>query len=264
MIPYGTAVLAIASAMVLPTLVSLSLVAALARRVNAKYLAAYAFGIYLWFFTDTMGDSAYLDVNSGFTGGAEQVALVFLFVVGVLLVFSIDRGAFEPAGAQDGLDFRIPLLVAVAVGIHGFGEAAAFSGVAGSTPATDLLDAFGGLSPAVAFIIHKALEPTMVGAAYWVYSRNRARSTGGLVKDIFILTFAFVLPGLVGAATNYFLSYDISYVFALGLGTSTYAVVMLAKPLFRDHGVSRWYSTGLAFVMVLGFLSLYFAALFHS
>jgi hypothetical protein len=262
-LPFGTSFLAIASALVLPTLVSLLLVSAAARRVNARYLAAFAAGIYLWFFSDTIGDSAYLGVNSGFGGGVEQAALVVLFILGVLLVFSLDRTAFG-SGDGDGLAFRIPVLVALAVGIHGFGEAAAFSGVAASTPATDLLDAFGGLSPAVAFILHKALEPTMVGAAYWLYSRNHSKSTGGLLKDMLILTVAFVLPGLVGAATNYYLSFDVTYVFALGLGTSIYAVVMLAKPLFSGAAGSRWESTKLACAIVLGFLCLYFAALLHS
>jgi len=262
-LPFGTSFLAIASALVLPTLVSLLLVSAVARRVNARYLAAFTVGIYLWFFSDTIGDSAYLGVNSGFTGGAEQAALVVLFVLGVLLVFSLDRRAFE-GGSGDGLAFGIPVLLALAVGIHGFGEAAAFSGVAASTPATDLLDAFGGVSPAVAFILHKALESTMVGAAYWIYSRNHSKSTAGLLKDILVLTVAFVFPGLVGAATNYYLTFDVTYVFALGLGTSIYALVMLAKPLLSGAAGSRWESTRLACAIILGFLCLYFAALFHS
>ena len=263
MLPYAPSVLAIAAALLLPTFLSLLIIAGLARRVSAKYIAAYAVGIYLWFFSDTIGDSAYLGVNSGFNGGVEQVALVLLFVFGVLLVFSLDRTAFSSGGSVDGMAFSVPVLLALAVGIHGFGEAAAFSGIAAQTPGTDMLGAFGGLSPAVAFIIHKALESIMVGAAYWVYSRNHAKTNGALFRDILILVIAFALPGLVGAATNYYLLYDSTFAFALGLGTSTYAVVMLAKPLFGDP-VRGWGSTKIALLMVLGFLSLYLAALFHS
>jgi hypothetical protein len=262
-LPYAPSVLAIAAALILPPLLSLLIVAGIARRVSSKYIAAYAVGIYLWFFSDTIGDSAYLGVNSGFNGGSEQVALVLLFAFGVLLVFSLDRSAFSSGGSGEGLAFRVPVLLALAVGIHGFGEAAAFSGIAAQTPGTDMLAAFGGLSPAVAFIFHKVLESIMVGAAYWVFSRNHAKTNVALIKDILILVVAFALPGLVGAATNYYLLYDATFAFALGLGTSTYALAMLAKPLFGDS-VRGWESTKTALLIVLGFLSLYFAALFHS
>jgi hypothetical protein len=232
---------------------------------NPRYLAAFAVGIFLWFYSDTIGGSSYLDVNSGFAGGLTQAALVVLFAAGLLLVFSLDRATFmsgPPAGPRPG--FAVPLLVSFAVGFHGFGEGAAFSATAAATPSTNLLDAFGGLSPAVSFVLHKALEPMTIGATYLVYAKYHGKNSSGLVGDILVLTLVFALPGVAGAATEYFLSYDTTYLFAFGLGTSVYAAVRLVKPLFWDLNVSDWDSVKIALLILFGFLSVYFAALFHS
>jgi hypothetical protein len=250
--------------MFFPTLIGLTVVAAAARVANSRYLAAYALGLYFWFFSDTMGDSAYIGVNSGFGGGPEQLALVLLYAAGVIGVLSLDRTTFKTETAEASFGFNIPMLVAIAVGLHGFGEAAAFSGVAASTPATDFFGAFGGLSPAAAFIVHKTLEPIMVGAAYWVYAKHHAKNTAGIARDILVLAVIFVLPGAVGAATNYYLMIDTTYVFALSLGASFYAAVRLAKPLFWESTGSDWEWAKVALPVVLGFLSLYFAALLHA
>ena len=104
----------------------------------------------------------------------------------------------------------------------------------------------------------------MIGAAYWVYARDHAKDAAGLVRDMAILTLVFVLPGVVGAATDYYWLYDTTYFFAFGLGTSLYAAVRLAKPLFADGAGSGWESTKIAVAMVLGFLCLYGAAMLHA
>jgi len=262
-LPFLPSFLSIVAALVFPTLAGLLIISGLSRITNPKYVAAFALGLYFWFFSDTIGDAAYLDVNAGFGGGAVQLALVLLFVIGVLLVFSVDREAFKN-GTSSRLGFGIPLLVAFAVGFHGFGEGAAFAATAATTPATGLFDAFGGLTAASAFIIHKALEPMIIGAAYWIYARGHAKSAAGYAEDILLLTLVFVLPGVIGAATDYYWLYDTTYFFAFGLGTSLYAAVRLAKPLFWDTGGSNWESTKIAIAMIIGFLCLYGAALLHS
>lgn len=264
MLPFASSFLAIASAFVIPTLVGLLVASAAVRYISPKYLAAFALGLYFWLFSDVIGDAAYLDVNAGFTGGVDQVVLVVLFAAGILLVFSLDRDVFGSETPSARLGFTIPLLVAFAVGFHGLGEGAAFSGAAATTPATGLLGAFGGVSPAAAFVIHKALEPAMIGATYWVYTGDRGKNPSRLAKDILILTAVFVLPGIVGAATNYFLLYDTTYIFAFGLGTSIYAAVRLVKPLFISGGAGGGESTRIALLILLGFLCLYLAALLHS
>lgn len=264
MLPFLSSFLAIVAALVIPTIVGLLILSGAAKVVNPRYIAAFALGLYFWFFSDTIGDAAFLDVNSGFGGGAVQLALVLLFVVGVILVFSVDRETFRSGPIAGGLGFGVPLLVAFAVGFHGLGEGAAFAATAATTPAIGLLDAFGGTSAAAAFIIHKALEPMMIGAAYLIYARDHAKNSTGLVRDVLVLTLVFILPGLIGAATDYYWLYDTTYFFAFGLGTSLYAAVRLAKPLFSETGQARWDSTKIAVAVVVGFLCLYSAALLHS
>jgi zinc transporter ZupT len=264
MLPFGESFASIEAALVAPALVGLLVSAWVARLLSPRYFAAFALGIYFWFFSDTIGGSSYLDVNSGFAGGLTQVALVALFALGVLLFFWLDRDTFEPGPTTTRRSLTVPLLVAFAVGIHGFGEGAAFSATAAATTSTNLFDAFGGVTAAVAFVLHKGIEPMMVGAAYWIYSKDRADSGGALAKDVLLLTLVFVLPGTLGAATDYFLNYDTTYLFALGTGTSIYAAVRLAKPLFWDSDPRGWESFKVALLMVLGFLCIYFAALFHS
>jgi zinc transporter ZupT len=262
-LPFGESFSAIVAAFVFPTIVGLLIIAAGARVLAPKYLGAFALGLYLWFFSDTIGDSAYLDANAGFGGGADQVALVLLFAIAILLFFTFDRTVFDRGSSGDRPDLAVPILVALALGIHGLGEGAAFSSTAANTPAVTLLDAFGGLSAALAFVLHKALEPMMVGAVYWAHCRGRATSASALLKDVMALTTVFVLPGIVGAATAYYLSYDVTFVFAFGLGASIYAAARLVGPLYSPSK-SRWESTRIALSVLLGFLCLYGAALLHA
>jgi hypothetical protein len=264
MLPFLSSFVAISAAFIIPAFVGLLIMAAFARVARPAYIAAFAFGIYLWFFTDTMGDSANLDVSAGFSGGIYQLSIFLLFVVGVLLVFSLDAGVFTSNIHTEKLGFAIPLLVAFAVGFHGLGEGAAFGSTAAATSSSSLLDAFGGLTSAVAFLLHKTFEPMMVGATYWVYAKDHARSASGFAWDTILLVLVFVIPGLIGAATEYYVSYDTTFAFAFGLGTSIYAAIRLAKPTFSLSSESRGQSLTMALLILLGFTCLYIAALLHS
>src|SRR4029077_7462925 len=161
----------------IPAFVGLLIIVLAGNFLKAKYLAAFAIGIFLWFFVDTIGGAASLDVNSGFNGGGGQVALSGLFAIGLLIIFSLDRNhnLLSPQLAIGKYGLAIPWLVAAAVGIHGLGEGAAFGGTAALTSSTSLLDAFGGYSGGVAYTLHKALEPMMIGACYCVYSKEHAK-----------------------------------------------------------------------------------------
>jgi zinc transporter ZupT len=251
-----------------PAFLGLLIISAAARYLKPVYLAAFGVGLYLWFFSDTIGDASLIGVSEGFTGGVWHVALWVCFAVGLILLFSLDREMFAEGGAGQRFGFAIPVLVAIAVGVHGFGEGAAIGGTAATTPSTNLVDAFGGLSAAVAFILHKGLEPMMVGAAYWVYAKDHATDARGRLKDILVLVLAFTLPGIVGSAVAYYLvqvypSADFTYVFAFGLGTSIYALMRLARPIFQGAG-SDSESIKTALFVLLGFTCLYLAALLHS
>lgn len=251
----------------IPALVGLFIIVLGGNVLKSKYLAAFAIGIFLWFFVDTIGGAASLDVNSGFAGGTSQVALSTLFVIGLLFFFYLERNRnlLSPQLAIGKYGLVIPWLVAAAVGIHGLGEGAAFGGTAALTSSTSLLDAFGGYSGGVAYILHKALEPMMIGACYCVYAKEHAKSVAGRLTDLLLLSTTFVIPSLIGAATGYYLTYDSSFFYALGTGTSVYALVRLAGPLFDNtQPASSKESIKVALLIALGLLVIYFAALFHS
>ncbi len=251
-----------------PAFVGLLIISAAAHYLKSRYLAAFAIGLYLWFFSDTIGDASFLGANQGFAGGAAHLALWVTFAIGFLAVLSFDRNMFAEGHKGEGLGFGIPLLMAVAIGLHGFGEGAAVGATAAATDSTNLLEAFGGLSAASSFIIHKGIEPVMIGAAYWVYARDHATNVTGRLKDFSVLTLAFSLPGIIGAASFYYVvqaisGIDLTYAFALGLGTSIYAALRLARPLFQGSG-SNSESVRTAFLILLGLACLYLAALLHA
>ena len=80
---------------------------------------------------------------------------------------------------------------------------------------------------------------------------------------------AFTIPGIIGSASAYFIvqiypNADFTYVFALGLGTSVYALLRLARPLFEGSESAKWDSVKVAILVLVGFTCLYVAALLHA
>ena len=267
MLGFAESFLSWSAATFAPAFLALLAIAWAGKRVGGRYLTAFALGIFFWFFVDTILAASTLDVNSGFTGGAPQAVLVALFLIGLLLVFWIDRNhdIFSPQSAVGRYGLTIPLLVAFSIAIHGLGEGAAFGGTAYTTTSTSLLEAFGGVSTGVSYLLHKGLEPMMIGACYSAYLKGQERRGTRLVRDLVLLTIVFVIPSILGAATGYFLVYEATYFFALGTGTSIYAAIRLAGPLFMSSEAStRWMPMKMALSLALGFMAIYFAALFHS
>jgi zinc transporter ZupT len=264
LLDFGTSFLAWFASTAIPAFVGLALITDAGRVVRPKFLAAFAFGIFLWFFVDTIGGSANLYVNLGFTGGLDQAVIVLLFIIGVILLFAADNKMFSLEASGQALDLRIPLLVAIAVGVHGFGEGTAFGNAAANTSSASLLDAFGGVSAGVAYALHKALEPMMIGACYVAYYQSKGVKAVTWLRNILVLTVLFVVPSLIGAATGYYINYDATYFFALGTGTSVYAALRLAKPLFANSEPKSNDSMKIGVWLVFGFICIYFAALFHA
>ena len=260
------------AATLIPAFVGLFIIVMAGKALKAKYLAAFAIGIFLWFFVDTIGGAAGLDVVDAFSASLVQIATVGLFVVGLAVFFLVDRNRniFSPQLSIGKYGLAIPLLVAASVGIHGLGEGAAFGALASQTTSTTLLNAFagptgGGLNAAVAYVLHKALEPMMIGACYCAYAKEHGRSATGYMRDLILLSITFAIPSLVGAASGYYLAYNTSYYYALGTGTSIYAAIRLAGPLFDNtQPGSSEESIKIALFLALGLLVIYFAALFHS
>ena len=267
MIGFGESFIAWTAATLLPALVGLLLITAASMWVQARYLCAFAFGIFLWFFVDTIGGSATLDVNSGFGGGWAQLTVVILFLLGVLVFFSFDqkRNIFSAESAVGKYGVIIPILVAAAVGIHGLGEGWDFGQTAFNTSSTNLLDAFGGLTAGVAYVLHKGLEPMMIGACYAFYARLAGRSSAKWIRDILLMSIVFVITSIAGAAAGYYISLDTTYFYAFGTGTSIYAAIRLLGPLFiQPQEAGPNYTVKVAVSLLLGFIAIYFAALFHS
>jgi len=265
MLGFPETFLAWVGATLLPALAGLAIVVGAGHFAKGRYLAAFGFGIFLWFFVDTIGGAADMDVNAGFGGGVQQVAIVVLFALGLVFLFAMDRTAFLPDSETAAAGLTIPLLVAVALSIHGFGEGTSFGNTAATTASSSLLDAFGGLAAGAAYVLHKALEPMMIGACYVVYAKGRECTAVSVLKDVLLLGLVFTIPSIVGAVTGYFISYDSTYFFALGTGTSVYAALRLAKPLYLgDSTSSPNESLNTAIWLLFGFLCIYSAALLHS
>ncbi len=256
-----------AASTIVPALIGLVLIVLTGTRTRSVYVASFGLGIFLWFFLDTIGGAASLDVSSGISGDPAQMGVLGLFIVGVLLFFWYDskRSIFNSELAVGKFGLAIPLVVAVAVGIHGLGEGSAFGTAAATTSSTSLLDTFGGVNAGIAYVLHKALEPMMVGACYSVYSTGRGSNSRRRLGDLLMLGIAFVVPSLLGAATGYIIAADTTYFFAFGTGTSIYAAIRLAAPLFSPaQSPKPRDSFKLAVALLLGFLAIYVAALFHA
>jgi zinc transporter ZupT len=267
MIGFAESLLAWLGLTLLPAFTGLLVITCTSRRVPVRYVVAFAFGILFWFFVDTISGSAVLDVNSSFGGGLAQVGVVVLFLVGVIFFFWVDRSRdlLSPQAAVGKYGLTIPLLVAIALGIHGLGEGAAYGATAYSTSSTSLLNAFGGVSAGVAYMLHKGLEPVMVGACYSFYNKPEGGTGGNWFRNVLLLSVVFVIPSLLGAATGYLVAYDTTYLFALGTGAAIYVVFRLAGPLFVPSGAgTRGGPMKVAVSWLLGIMALYVSALFHS
>lgn len=255
MLDYATVVLGFATATFIPALIGLFLSSA-AKPIRSSLVAAYGAGVYLWFFSDTLGGSSYLYVNSGFSGGLSQAGVLVLFVAAFALVFAVhDRGLRSDQKVY-GSSLAIPVLVAAALSIHGLGEGVSFGTLASSGVSPRLYDS-------LSFVLHKALEPVMIGACYLAYSGGDTGRTR--VRNLVLLSAIFALPSTIGSAIGYYVPIDVTYVFAAGAGASVYVIFSLVRPLFEFRtSETRPGLITLAFLFLLGFVSIYAAALFHS
>src|SRR5712691_7395527 len=272
MIGFDVSFLGLLGATLVPAFFGLLAMVLLFRRSAPRYAAAFAAGVFLWYFSDTIGGSSYLGVNRGFSSGFDQAILIVLFVAGLSLCLT-DRYGFvagEGVGREaSGLSYIIiPSIVALALSVHGFSEGAAFGALASSTAGTSLIAVLGGYGPATSYVLHKMLEASMIGASYLYSSssfRNQAPGWTDRLRDVSILGAVFTIPSLLGISTGYYLPLNGTYPFALASGTSVYVALRLAQPLVTS-GRRNSYSESLKITLLImsGFLSLYFAALFHS
>jgi hypothetical protein len=286
LIGIGLALGAILVGTFLPIYVALLLIhmtGKMRRKPRKDYVGALGLGIALFFFVDITLDSTELGVNSGFSGGLVQGGLLISFVVGALLLISaesfvIKRRQVTPNISGNGILFLIPAFVAISIGIHGTGEGSSFAFIASTTSSTDILTAFGGTYPLISYVIHKFLEAIIVGSAYFVY----VISDGGLlskgpqnvqsyskIQEILILGFLMGLPSALGVLAGYYAPIDPIYFYAFASGATIYTIAKLAEPsLNRNWNTSEYALSpnrfGTMLIVVIGFILLYVAALFHS
>lgn len=260
MLDFGPSMAMWLAATIIPVYIGLLAALGASSRIRQGFVAAFALGVFLWFFVDTIQGSSNLEAGAGFTGGLDQLAIVTLFAVGLVSPFILGRWQrLHGNGAAGGM--AVPIVVAVALGIHGLGEGSAFGTTASSTSVTSVFGLFS-LETGTSYALHKALEAVMVGACYLAYG---ARGTGARLKDAVTLSLAFSIPSFLGAVTGYYVAVPATYFFAVGTGTSVFAAVRLSGFLWsRDYPTAHEAPLATAFAILLGVIAIYLASLLHG
>lgn len=265
MLPFGITAFELAVVTFISAFFGIAAIVGGSKYVRTRFLAAFAFGIYLWYFTDTLGGANYLNVNGGLAFSVELVLAVVLFAVGLVAFFAIDGKVFAPGELSPKYGMMISALVALALGLHGAGEGADFGYTAAQTPSSLLLGAFGGIYSGASWVLHKMLEPTIIAACYVAFVGVGSKNRMDKVVDALTLAAIFVIPIVVGSVLGYYTSFDHSYIFSLGLGASIYAAARVTRPMFSADGAEQsGLSVKMSVAALIGFLLIFMAALLHS
>ena len=292
---YGLTVGSILVGTLIPAYIALYLFPNL-KTAPTKYLAALGIGLTFWFWTDTIGDATYLDVNaaawppSAF-GGLYHFAVIFAFILGIAALAIFDHRAVPSPAAYEnvpngpattsqasaknvapsfvtGALFFVAVAVAAVMGIHGLGEGWDFAGVAvGVSSSTDIVTAFGGWNPVASYPLHKFFEASIIAIVYTIYvQRNSiAKKTAWHLP---VLGLLFGLTSVIGSMVGYFVALDTTFFYAFGVTSGMYAAIRLAGPLILNTKgsagtIPSYLGTKTFVFLAIGFFLLYFAALLH-
>ena len=238
-------------------------------KIGIEYLSAFALGILFWFFFDTVNDAIQLGVNEGYAFSFHHAALLLLFILGFLFLALLTglgiSGTERTTKDSSPYSLLLPLLVGLGMGFHGIAEGLAFGGLSSGTQALNVLDAIGGYGGGLSYAMHKFLEATIVTVV--LLSTTTGRASTLRLQDTLMVGVAFGGPSAIGEVVGYVVPVDASYFFALGGGAALLVALFVVRPLFSDGGMrelsqSVWLRT--TFALMLGFLCIYAAALFHS
>lgn len=234
--------------------------------VGIRNLSAFAFGVLLWFFLDTLNDAIQLGVNEGYTFSFRHAGLLLLFVVGFLslaLLSGLGVSDKKAARVASSYPLLVAMLAALGMGFHGVAEGLGFGATVAGTPATSILDAVGGYGGGVSYVLHKFLEASIVLIIFLASSADvRYRKK---LWEIVAVGLAFGIPSAAGDVVGYYVPVDASYFFALGAGAALFVALLVTKAIFGgDREMNRLQWVKIALSLLLGFLSLYAAAAFHS
>lgn len=272
MIPFPSSLLGILLGTLIPAYVGL-FGAVLVGGHRPQYLAALSIGILLWFFSDTLGGSSYLGVNEGLSGGGGHIALVVLFIVAPIAFFALEGSTSSRQRSSGGAALSgsplVPVLVAIALSIHGLGEGVGYASVTSLASSSSIVEAFGGYAPAASYVLHKFLEPVAIGASYSGFCLRRSPDREGERTgwgSLALIGAIFVVPTLLGTVVGYYSPVDTTYFFALGAGASVYVIFKLVQVLFEVSDPFDSYRESMKVVLLalVGFVLIYAAAVFHS
>ena len=221
-----------------------------------RFLLAISAGIIFWFFLDVMNDAVLLDVNQGFGGGLNHAFLAILFAVGLLLLFGLEHASSTAhrtlrtkANRATEISYLVAVLVALGIGFHALGEGIEIGSLV--RVATNMVDAIGGLSAGVAYVLHKFLEGLVIGAvAAFAKSRTPRIFTLGLISGV---------PTVMGLGLALLTPINSTYFFALGGAAAVYIEYKLIPNFVNESNAPVYIIASL-----IGFYSMYLAGLFHG
>jgi hypothetical protein len=280
LIGYATTVVTILFGTLIPAYLALYLVPRL-KPVQTALIASAGVGLTFWFFFDTMGDAAQLDVNSAIYpfsafGGITHFAVIAAFSAGIAALAIIDHYAVPNSKFEDGqlpasgpksktLIF-VPIAVAAVMGIHGMGEGWDFASAASATTTTNLIQAFGGWNAVISYPLHKFFEASIIAAVYTCYV-GRSELAKKASWHLPVLGLFFGLTSVIGSSIGYYVALDTTYFYAFGVTAAFYAAIRLAEAMGNKFSVgvnAPVYLGGRKFLaLAIGFFLLYIAALFH-
>jgi hypothetical protein len=253
-----------------PLYFGMLLVAVLRWRLHfsTRYLSAFAIGLLFWFFLDTLNDAIQLGVNEGYSFGFEHTTLILLFVVGFLSLALLSGIPMRrrAMGSSQSIALTTGILVALGMGFHGIGEGLEFGGTSAGTPALTVLDAIGGYSGGLAYVLHKFLEATIVMTVFVCLIASERVDLRKGVWHILILGLMFGLPSALGEIVGYYAPFDASYSYALGGGAALFVALLAIRSIWGDAwkgGLTYSEYVRMMLAALLGFLCLYGAAMFH-